>query len=119
MLEVDTKQSNLLPVAHNSCHSEVSKYLTTEKCVDENVNILQRQEWYFPSLDHDQKVVIWVKVAELVVALESDPHVRTQVKFPVVLEVNREGDIVQKLRKSLLHRGHCKIAGPGSGVSLQ
>ena len=63
----------------------------------------------FPSLDHDEKVVIRIIMTELVMILQSDPHVGTQVKLPIVSEILGQRNIWQQLREALSHGGHCQV----------
>ena len=81
------------------------------------LNIL-RTTLKFPSLNHDQEVVIWIEVTELVMALEGDPHVGAEVELAVTLEIFWHRDIIQKLGEGLLHGGHGQVAGSCPGVPL-
>ena len=77
-----------------------------------------RTTFKFPSLNHDKEVVIRIKVTELVMILEGDPHVGAEVELAVILEIFRHRDIVQELWEGLLHGGHRQVAGPRPGVAL-
>ena len=66
------------------------------------LNIL-RTTLKFPSLNHDQEVVIWIEVTELVMALEGNPHVWAEVELAVTMEIFWHRDFIQKLGEGLLH----------------
>ena len=71
--------------AHLALHSLT---MGTKGVGVEGIKISTEQAHLFPSLNHHQEVIIRVKVAELVVTLQSNPHVRPQVQLAIVPQVD-------------------------------
>ena len=70
-----------------------------------------------PPLDHDEKVIVGVEVAELVVAPEREPEVGAEVELAVVPQVRGQRHLRQQLREGLLQRGHRQVARPRPRVA--
>ena len=85
----------------------------------EAVEIVTEEKDSFSALDHDQEVVVRIKVTKLVVAFVSGPQVRTEMDFAINCEIVRHWQILLQLGEKLLDRGHGQVARSSSGVALQ